>query len=68
MNHPYIDKGGSAFPVPSDGVYAAHDGMSLRDFFAAHALTGLLSNEMQGKGVSRLAYTYADDMIRERQK
>ena len=45
-----IDDGGSAFPVPTpestDG--RTHDGgMSLRDYFAAAALTGLIGDFMK---------------------
>lgn len=48
MNQPIAD-GGPAFPVtastgdPRDGVYC-RDGMSLRDWFAGQALSGLCSN------------------------
>lgn len=39
-----IYNGGSAFPLAgsSDYSYAPQDGMSLRDYFAAAALTGLI--------------------------
>ena len=58
--------GGPAFPLP-DGV---HEGMTLRDYFAAAALTGTLAS---GSGVSsadlaKSAYEDADAMLAERQK
>jgi hypothetical protein len=40
MNTDKINDGGSAFPIPNDpnpGAYPAEPGMSLRDYFAAHA-------------------------------
>lgn len=38
------DDGGSAFPDSGGGRYAPTGGMSLRDYFAAAALTGLCAN------------------------
>jgi hypothetical protein len=34
--------GGAAFPVPNDANVNGQEGMTLRDYFAAAALTGLL--------------------------
>ena len=60
-----------------DSGYHATDvcpGMSIRDFFAAHALTGILSScdgdqdiPVAGR-VSMWAYQYADAMLAERNK
>lgn len=73
-----LDDGGPAFPIPqqqfTDGVTIVsaqgHDGMSLRDWFAGQALTGLLT---RGPGVEmssrcQQAYNYADAMIDFRKK
>lgn len=82
-------KGGPAFPTDYHSecpeckttVYGAtsHGGMTLRDYFAAKALTGLLSYPGQeGRGshhsnstpdlTARDAYVYADAMLAHRQK
>jgi len=79
--------GGSAFPglnaemtgIDSEGVarfdIQPSDGMSLRDYFAAQALTALISKEKKDglncglKAVPRMAewaYEYADAMLEER--
>jgi hypothetical protein len=43
-----INDGGSAFPSPpsqhSNGFYSTGEGMTLRDYFAAAALQGMLAN------------------------
>ena len=71
------DDGGPAFPRPAS-EYTEHgtlpdgntaideqDGMSLRDYFAAAALTGLLAaNEDRDMDVTaKYAYRYADFML-----
>jgi hypothetical protein len=81
-----IEDGGNAFPVivslnnSSTGVVTSvytYDGMTLRDYFAAKALSGLLSypgGEGNGSfisncdkdGVADVAYTYADAMLKRR--
>ena len=76
--------GGAAFPnTPTDrsGQIAEHEcGMSLRDYFAAKAMQGLLSqgaddedNQLHSKGllgevVAENAYHFADAMLAERNK
>jgi hypothetical protein len=71
--------GGSAFPL-GKGIGGINEGMSLRDYFAAAALQGILAgwkglpvNEiadgiMGGARVSKAAYVYADAMLAEREK
>lgn len=64
-----IDDGGPAFPTPD--FHLAHErGMSLRDYFAAAALTGLLAHERYGsESPSKLAdyaYDQADMMLARR--
>lgn len=69
--------GGAAFPTPHDPLYL---GMSLRDYFAAQALTGaqIWDAVLNGKektqfanNVDRLgevAYAVADAMLKARNK
>lgn len=64
--------GGSAFPIPSvgtgdpcDGMTTGQEGMTLRDFFAAHALA-LSPNEGTMANAAIRAYGYADAMIEVR--
>ena len=57
--------GGAAFPTPNDPMYL---GMSLRDYFAALAMQGLLS--IEGGTLEKdaeAAYKMADAMIRARE-
>lgn len=46
--------------------------VELRDFFAAHALAGILASQEEGgtyhKGNAEMAYALADAMIKEREK
>ena len=73
--------GGPAFPRPSadHGSYGSceQDGMSLRDWFAGQALTGLLANPNRENNdkwswhtgsLTGDAYQYADDMLAEREQ
>lgn len=65
------DNSGPAFPVTlEDG--SCYIGLSMRDWFAGQALSGLLaeSNHSLGLPVSSVvsaAYLYADEMIAQRQ-
>ena len=81
-----IKDGGPAFPLGSvehiDGVHYAEAGMSLRDYFAAKAMQGLLSNpggpiqanpqngwdytNTPPEGVAGTAYEMADHMLAAR--
>ena len=78
MNTP-IDDGGPAFPLVIDETTnESISGMSLRDYFAAAALQGLLSSSMypidqeEGKvtfeAYAKCAFHHADAMLREREK
>ncbi|CAB4161107.1 hypothetical protein UFOVP773_32 [uncultured Caudovirales phage] len=80
------NNGGSAFPIPGSvvrngiGNYSvtSSEGMTLRDYFAAVALGGLIAagdNGALSDGTwtfpqlrSRVAYAYADAMLQERKK
>lgn len=60
--------GGPAFPqnLAGDGR-----GMSLRDYFAAKAIQGMLAGEPRAESPhvwSRSAYEFADAMLAEREK
>ncbi|CAD6548726.1 hypothetical protein LMG28727_04882 [Paraburkholderia kirstenboschensis] len=69
-----MSNGGPAFPVPeisangpSRPVQAA--GITIRDYFAAAALQGILSGDQGGNFDAsnvRVAYLYADEMMRRR--
>ncbi len=61
--------GGPAYPIVSDDLCAT--GMTLRDYFAAAALQGLLADPSNGnpyRGNAESAYIYADAMLAEREK
>ena len=69
--------GGPAFPRPLStddhrepcNVEFAQSGMSLRDFFAAHALTGMLADKTPAKYYDEIAghaYRFADAMLAAR--
>lgn len=78
--------GGTAFPTPdvyhpNDQIQYGQNGMSLRDYFAAAALTGLFAAQIKPHELSpaekemtpaqifaRRAYAFADGMIAERAK
>ena len=61
-----------AFPIDL-GQYI-HHGMTLRDWFAGHALTGIMQLEFPKGGfgcqetMAKLAYEYADAMLEARAK
>jgi hypothetical protein len=60
-----------AFPRPTSGVdQYAQTGMTLRDYFAAKALQGILTDAEIAMGISEiaeLAYKYADAMMKARE-
>ena len=65
--------GGPAFPHPAGWRRDPHisDGMTLRDFFAAAALTGILASPDPEKRYSYAtedAWRYADEMLKRREK
>ena len=68
------DTGGQAFPAH----FESHDGMTLRDYFAAKAMQGLLSNpklqnEILKQGgchsgwIETSAWAFADEMLKARE-
>jgi hypothetical protein len=58
-----MNDGGPAFPFVGEHYKAS--GMSLREYFAAAALTGLLASRASGSHgfYAREAYLYADAML-----
>lgn len=70
------DDGGPAFPVADvynkdgDGITEGSPGMTLRDWFAGQALTGLLSDPSRAgkpQAFAAEAYQMADAMLKARQ-
>lgn len=65
------DEGGSAFPYDFGDRTRESKGMTLRDYFAAQALQGLIAGGELGAGVDDLAKTAfkaADAMLRRREQ
>jgi hypothetical protein len=78
-----VDDGGPAFPVEVDAnqpdgrqtgntVWQAY-GMSLRDYFAAKAMQGLIASNDEGAGdriddIPAYAYSIADAMLKARKQ
>lgn len=65
-----IETGSSAFPVAYTEGMDFYKGMTLRDYFAAAALQGLMahsSREYEGP-FAKWAYEYADEMLRVRKQ
>lgn len=66
-----------AFPAEEDTEYPSavvttkHQGMTLRDYFAAKAMQGLLLDDngdfSDPNWMAETAYAYADAMLKERQ-
>jgi len=60
-----------AFPVSGDWSQIKDKGMTLRDYFAAHAMTGLLTAETVGEyaneHVADISYRIADAMMKARE-
>lgn len=67
------DDGGPAFPVTNDSTGEQYSGMSLRDFFAAKAMVGMLAasyskpNHNFGRNSADKAYRIADAMLEARE-
>lgn len=66
-----IKDGGPAFPC-TDAKGFVSEGMSLRDYFAAQALAGLMTDAMRNDRSfslnARDCYALADAMLAEREK
>lgn len=67
-----IDTGGPAMPSHGSMGEVTHEGMTLRDYFAAHAMQSILYETIKIEGdatthrVARDAYRVADAMLRAR--
>jgi hypothetical protein len=70
--------GGPAFPsglidpsTPEDAVQSLHNGMTLRDYFAAKAMNALILEVADWKympnDISKFAYIQADAMLKARE-
>jgi len=77
------DTGGQAFPVFLPKTCVVDGGMTLRDYFSAAALAGIVSDKKmmevvqqaadkqkieENKVLSYMCYSFADSMIEERNK
>lgn len=66
--------GGSAFPEAylNSNQLSTEKGMTLRDYFSAKAMHGMLSggthSHIDTKNLAKYAYLIADEMISEREK
>ncbi|HGN0719328.1 TPA: hypothetical protein ACKRNA_001182 [Proteus mirabilis] len=66
--------GGAAFPIPATELHGTTAGMTLRDYFAAKAMQGMLSNEQckpfdmsfSEEYHANCAYRMADAMLKAR--
>lgn len=66
--------GGSAFPIPATELHGTATGMNLRDYLAAKAMNGILSNsemidtstDQTLEWVAKNAYKTADAMLKAR--
>jgi hypothetical protein len=76
--NPIKDGGGPAFPFEATSLNFAAKGMTLRDYFAAKAMQGLIARESSGAfnfeacpndpwRVAQWAYDVADEMLKARQ-
>jgi hypothetical protein len=62
------DTGGPAFPLSTDAIFD-NEGMTLRDYFAAKAMQGMLACEMlraTEQEFADRAYKVADAMLKAR--
>ena len=65
-----INNGGPAFPL-KEPLSSDHEGMTLRDYFAAKAMQGFLTHEFGADApsdkVAAWSYEMADAMLKARQ-
>lgn len=64
--------GGPAFPAPAGVQHITEQGMTLRDYFAAKAMQALIyrpeSEYWTTEEIAIDAYSYADEMLKEREQ
>jgi len=58
--------GGPAFPAQHYDLAEGEHGMTLRDYFAAKAMQGLMDAAMPMPEIAAAAYAMADDMLKAR--
>ena len=66
-----IEDGGPAFPSHGSMGEVSHEGMTLRDYFAAKAMQGLIYDklpEQELRTAAKYSYAMADAMLAERKK
>ena len=62
-----MNTGGPAFPIHDGPPYKPEtDGMTLRDYFAAKAMQGILFEFLEKKDTAKFAYELADAMLEAR--
>ena len=69
MSEP-INNGGPAFPLTSNWQDKSLNGMTLRDYFAAKAMQGMLSDpgfDAKAEKVAECAYAISDAMLKARE-
>jgi hypothetical protein len=59
--------GGPAFPSHGSMGEVAHEGMTLRDYFAAKAMQALMTRYAYDEKLPDRAYKYADAMLKARE-
>lgn len=63
-----INDGGPAFPVADTIHWDGHNSMTLRDYFAAHALTGAVQFGESPRQLADRCYDIADAMLAARER
>ena len=68
-----IKDGGPAFPTLHNGsTLPGQTGMTLRDYFAAKAMQGMLAEDgggaLNNEELAEFAYVIADEMLKAREK
>ena len=62
-----INTGGPAFPCPTISI-GQHQGMTLRDYFAAKAMQGLIaSGSTNAQEIGQASFIVADAMLKARE-
>jgi len=67
------ETGGPAFPAPAGVSHITEQGMTLRDYFAAKAMQGLITGTSMWRDdediqLAKSAYEMADAMLKAREK
>lgn len=63
------ETGGPAFPLPNTpSSWTSGQGMTLRDYFAAKAMQGLMDAAMPMPEIAEAAYEMADSMLKAREQ